>query len=59
MQVRIVPGCIACGACESICPTVFTVYDTAEADNSQVPGYEDDCRDAASACPVSVIKIEE
>lgn len=59
MQVHIVPGCIACGACESICPTVFTVYDSAEADNAQVPGYEQDCRDAAAACPVSVIKIEE
>lgn len=59
MQVKIVAGCIACGACESICPTVFTVYDTAEADNSQVPGFESDCREAANACPVSVIKIEE
>jgi ferredoxin len=59
MQVKIVAGCIACGACESICPTVFTVYDTAEADNSNVPGYEADCREAANACPVSVIKIEE
>lgn len=59
MQVKIVAGCIACGACESICPTVFTVYDTAEADNSNVLGYEADCREAANACPVSVIKIEE
>lgn len=59
MYVTIVPGCIACGVCESLCPTVFTVYDTAEADNDQVPGFESDCRDAASACPVSVIKIEE
>lgn len=59
MQVNIVAGCIACGACESICPTVFTVYDTAEANNANVPGYEADCRDAANACPVSVIKIAE
>jgi len=59
MYVKIVAGCIACGACESICPTVFTVYDTAEADNTQVPGYEMECREAANACPVSVIKIEE
>lgn len=59
MQVKIVAGCIACGACESICPTVFTVYDTAEANNANVPGYEADCREAANACPVSVIKIQE
>lgn len=59
MQVKIVPGCIACGACESICPAVFTVYDSAEADNTQVPGNESECREAAKVCPVSVIKIEE
>lgn len=59
MYVRIVEGCIACGACEAICPSVFTVLDTAEADNSQVPGFENDVRDAAKVCPVSVIKIEE
>ncbi|MCE3236852.1 MAG: ferredoxin [Vampirovibrio sp.] len=59
MYVHIVAGCIACGACESICPNVFTVYDTAEANNENVPGFEAECRDAASACPVSVIKIEE
>lgn len=59
MQVKIVAGCIACGACESICPSVFTVYDSAEADNAQVPGNEAECREAAKVCPVSVIKIEE
>jgi len=59
MYVRIVEGCIACGACETICPSVFTVFDSAIADNAQVPGFEQDCRDAAKVCPVSVIKIEE
>jgi hypothetical protein len=38
---------------------VFTVYDTAQADNTQVPGFENECREASDACPVSVIKIEE
>lgn len=59
MQVTIVPGCIACGVCESICPEVFHVTDECEADNAQVLGREADCREAADACPVSVIKIEE
>jgi ferredoxin len=59
MNVQIVDGCIACGACEAICPNVFTVHDTAEADNMAVPGFEMEVREAASACPVSVIKIEE
>lgn len=59
MQVKIVEGCIACGVCESLCPEVFTVFDTAVAENSKVPGFEIECREAAAACPVSVIKIAE
>jgi ferredoxin len=59
MQVTIEPGCIACGVCESICPEVFTVTDECTADNAHVPGKEADCREAADACPVSVIKIQE
>ena len=59
MIVKIVDGCIACGVCESLCPEVFTVLEVSEADNSQVPGQEDACREAADACPVNVIKIEE
>lgn len=59
MNVTIAPGCIACGVCESICPEVFTVLDNCEADNMNVPGREADCREAAEACPVSVILIEE
>lgn len=59
MQIQIVEGCIACAACESICPEVFMVLDEAQADNSKIPGYENECRLAADACPVSVIKIEE
>ncbi|MBY0449212.1 MAG: ferredoxin [Cyanobacteria bacterium] len=59
MQVSIVPGCITCGVCESICPEVFTVIDTSIADNSQIPGNEDACREASKACPVDVIVIQD
>jgi ferredoxin len=59
MQVNIVPGCIACGVCENLCPEVFTVLETSEVDATQVDGREDLCRDAAKACPVHVIQIQE
>lgn len=59
MRVHIVDGCIACGACETITPEVFTVLETSVVDSSQVCGREDLCREAADVCPVSVIKIEE
>ena len=59
MKVQILEGCIACGACESICPDVFTVYDSTEVNTDGIVGREQDCRDAASTCPVDVIQISE
>lgn len=59
MKVTIVDGCIACGLCESITPEVFTVLETSVVDDTQVSGREDLCREAAEACPVSVIKVDE
>lgn len=59
MYVQILEGCIACGVCESISPEVFTVLDTSVVNPDQLPGREDECREAAEACPVTVIQIEE
>jgi ferredoxin len=59
MKVNILNGCIACGVCESICPEVFTVLEVSEVDTNQVSGKENLCRDAAIACPVSVIEVVE
>jgi ferredoxin len=59
MQVTIAPGCIACGACESICPTVFTVFEESVVNPAAIPGQERACREAAKVCPVDVILINE
>ncbi|MCD8025235.1 MAG: ferredoxin [Candidatus Gastranaerophilales bacterium] len=59
MKVTVEDGCIACGACESFCPDVFSVSDAAEADNSQVQGHEAEVKEAADSCPVGVITVEE
>lgn len=59
MHVSILEGCIACGVCEALSPEVFTVLETSVVDESQIAGHEDACREAADACPVSVIKINE
>jgi ferredoxin len=59
MNVRIDDGCIACGACESICEAVFTVDDIAKVISAGIAGNEDAVKEAADACPVSVIIIEE
>lgn len=58
MKVRIEDGCIACGACESICEDVFTVEDTVIVNEANITANEDAVREAAEACPVSVIVVE-
>lgn len=59
MKVKIEEGCIACGACESFCSDVFKVEDVATVNNAAVAGNEDCVKEAADACPVSVITVEE
>ena len=58
MKVKIEDGCIACGACESICEAVFTVEDVAIVNEANIAGNEECVKEAAEACPVSVIIIE-
>lgn len=58
MNVRIEDGCIACGACESICDAVFSVDDVAKVNSAAVAGNEDCVKEAADACPVGVIVVE-
>ena len=58
MKVKIEDGCIACGACESICEAVFTVEDTVLVNEANIAGNEECVKEAAEACPVGVIVIE-
>lgn len=58
MKVRVEDGCIACGACESICSDVFSVEDIAVVNEANVAANADAVKEAADACPVSVIVVE-
>ncbi len=58
MKVKVEDGCIACGACESICDAVFTIEDVAIVNEANIAGNEDAVKEAADACPVSVIVVE-
>lgn len=61
-RVHIVPGCISCGSCESLCPKVFEVRDIAYVKIGADLYYEElaqDIDEAADMCPVSVIKVEK
>lgn len=59
MKVTIEDGCICCGACESLCEAVFKVEDVVVVNEAAIPGNEAAVREAAEACPVGVIIIEE
>ena len=58
-RVSIVPGCISCGTCEAVCPSVFEVKGIAEVrPNPDVETHAEAIYEAADLCPVSVIKVE-
>lgn len=55
-------GCISCGLCVSICPSVFSMNedDKAQAIDEDIPDeYLQDAEDARDGCPVSVIDLDE
>ena len=53
--------CIGCGLCEQTCPAVFVlVGQVAKVRVDPVPADEkDNCREAASSCPVDAITVED
>lgn len=59
-KVWIEDGCIVCGACEDICPDVFTVTDetTIVNEDADFEASEELIIEAAESCPVEVIKYE-
>lgn len=58
MKVRVEDGCIACGACESVCDAVFKVEDVAVVNEAAVEANAEGVKEAADSCPVGVIVIE-
>jgi ferredoxin len=59
-KVWIEEGCSACGLCESICPEVFKLEETATViPNADFSEYESGIKEAAESCPVEVIKYSE
>lgn len=58
MKVTINDSCIGCGACESICDSVFKLEDIAVVNEANVASNEGCVKEAAEACPVGAIVIE-
>ncbi len=57
MKVKINDGCIACGACESVCDAVFSIEEIAVVNEAAIEGNEDCIKEAAASCPVDVIEV--
>lgn len=55
-------GCISCGLCPGICPSVFRMGDDGPAEvyvDEVPPEDEDKAVEAQESCPVSVIEVED
>ena len=60
MYIAISDKCTACGVCSAINSEIFDVINGfASVNQDYIEGFEDDCIDAALACPVNAIKINE
>lgn len=60
MLVNISSNCTGCGACSAINPEVFEIHNNFAVVNAEnIEGNEDDCIDAALACPVNAIRIDD
>lgn len=60
MKAIIEEGCIGCGLCTNLCPEVFQMGEDGVAEVcGEIGSHTAEAEDAASSCPVSVIKIEE
>ena len=58
-KVTIFDGCISCAVCEQDCPEVFEVTDIAHVKTGvDFNQFEEQIKQAATDCPVSVIKVE-
>ncbi len=60
MNITILDSCVGCGACSIINPEVFDMNrDKAIVNPENIEYTEDLCIDAALACPVNAIEIND
>ncbi len=59
-KLSIEPGCITCGLCEFLVPTVFEVTDVSRIKPDAPIAHESSAiAQAAAGCPVQVIRYED
>jgi len=58
-SVKVIPGCISCKNCESVCPEVFHVNPTSQVISDKFNVNAIKVLQAELMCPVQVIKVEK
>jgi ferredoxin len=58
-DVKVIPGCISCRNCETVCPSIFKVSPKSKVISNQYQGRESEILQAEALCPVNVIKVEK
>ena len=59
-KLRIIPGCISCGACEFIAPDIFEVTDVSRVKpDADIAAHQEVIKKAVKACPVQAIIYDE
>lgn len=51
--------CIGCGLCASMCPDIFVMNAEGKSEVTNPAGDHEAAREAAAACPVNAIIVEE
>lgn len=57
-NVKVIPGCISCRTCETVCPTVFKVDPKSKVITDRFIWRESEILQAEAMCPVNVIKVD-
>ena len=58
-KVEVIPGCISCRNCETVCPSIFRVAPKSKVISQNFIGHESEILVAEALCPVNVIQVEK
>jgi len=58
-KVEVIPGCISCRSCETVCPSIFHVSPKSKVISHDYDGKESEILQAEAMCPVNVIKVQK
>lgn len=58
-EVKVIPWCISCRNCETVCPDIFKVNPTSKVISENYDWKESEILQAELMCPVNVIKVQK